>query len=412
MASSSTPMSTRALLDRARENVKRAAQASAPKGDAVTDVTDPTAKGTCTPPEHPSQAKTESSMPGQTSGAPNTEAAPTLETKELGAEGTLKADTPATSSGDAQDKAVTSPTAKLANAVTLVAKQLQGLAKAASEKGKGPEDNAKVEVSEKKEDKAKLPEGIPAKAEIPPFADKKDEKTEKAAGAEEFEMPYDAYVKLAHTILTVEGGMDCAHRLIKEAKGAETANALLDNALVAQAQLEKAAAAHAQGAGLVDQIFAGCKTQAEAEQVVKIASAHKEQISVIEKQAGDAESAELEKLAYAAGAMDAAAMQEGEGELPGGESEEASPEDFLAVIQQLVDSGQLPPEVAEQLLAELQGGAGGEAAGGEGAEEAEETEEEKSAAAKDPVLAMVGGHRKSASATQLATADLIRVALA
>jgi hypothetical protein len=403
---SSNPLSHRDLLERARQNVKQAAQASAPKGDAVTDVTDPTAKGTCTPPEHPSQAKTESSMPGQTTGAPNTTPAPTLETKELKADGTLHADTPAVSSGDNQDKAVTSPTAKLATSVTAVAKQLAALAKSASDKG--PEDNAKVEVSEKKEDKAKLPEGLPAKAEIPPFADKADkaEKTEKAAGAEEFELPTDAYVKLAHTILSVEGGMEYAHRLIKQAKGAETADALLNNAINAQAEFEKAAAAHAQGAGLVDQIFAGCKTQAEAEQVVKIASAHKEQISVIEKQAADAESAELEKLAYAAGAMDAAAMQEGEGTLPGGESEEASPEDSLAVIQQLVASGQLPPEVAEQLLAELQGGAGGETE-----EVAEETEEEKSAAAKDPVLAMVGGHRKSASATQLATAELIRAAL-
>lgn len=404
---SNTPLSHRDLLERARQNVKQAAQASAPKGDAVTDVTDPTAKGTCTPPEHPSQPKTESSMPGQTSGAPNTAAAPTLETKELKADGVLHAETPATSSGDAEDKSVTSPTAKLAASVTAVAKQLKGLAKAAADKG--PEDNAKVEVSEKKEDKAKLPEGIPAKAEIPPFSDKKEEKTEKAAGAEEFELPTDAYVKLAHTILSVEGGMEYAHRLIKQAKGAETADALLNNAVAAQEQLEKAAAAHAQGAGLVDQIFAGCKSQEEAEQVIKIASAHKEQISVIEKQASDVESAELEKLAYAAGAMDAAAMQEGEGTLPGGETEEATPEDFLAVIQQLVQSGQLPPEVAEQLLAELQGGAAG---GEEAAEETEESEEEKSAAAKDPVMAMVGAHRKSASATQLATAELIRVALA
>lgn len=391
----------RELLERARQHAtKQAAQASASQGDPVSEVKDPQEKGIVNPPSHPSQPKTEASMPAGTTGSANTDAAKTMETQELKADGTLKAETPSTTPGNPKDEAVTSPTQKLAKSVSATASKLLAMATQKSATEAAPKDSTKTEVSEKKEDKEKLPKDLPADKGIPPFAEKKE--GEKAAGAEEFELPIDAYVKLASTILETEEGLVLATRLLKQAKGAEAAQALIEGALSAQDQFDKAASAYEQGAGLVDQIFANA-TPAEAEMIVKVASAHREQIAVIESQAEKAaEVIEAEKIAYAQGAMDAGAMEENGGELPGG-TEETSNEDILAVIQQLVESGQLPPEVAEQLLMELQGGAEAEVG---------ETEEEKSAAAKDPVAAMIGAHRKSASETAKTTADLVRAALA
>ena len=412
-------MSHRDLLERARQHSKQAAQASLPQGDSVNDVTDPQEKGTVTPPTHPSQAKIEASMPAGTRGSANGKANQTLETTELNAAGTGAGDVPSVVDGNCKDESFNTPTAKLAAQVSNTAARLRAIAKSASEKTE-PTDATKVEVSEKKEDKEKLPKDLPAGAQIPPFASEKAAAEDLANG-----LPVDAYVKLASVLLETEEGINFATRLIKQAKGAEAANALINNALVAQDQFQKAAAAHQAGGNLVEQIFASANP-AERQIMLKVAAAHQEQIAVIEASAHP-ETVELEKQAYAEGAMDAGAMQEageavgaeGEGELPGG-GEETSDQDIMAVIQQLVESGQLPPEVAEQLLLELQGAEGAEGAAPEGVEGiapegvegiAPETAEEKSAAAKDPISALTGAHRKSASAVARGAADLIRAAL-
>jgi hypothetical protein len=329
-----------------------------------------------------------------------------METSELQAAGVGQAPTPATSSGDSADAAVSSPTAKLAARVSAVVASFRKSAAATKE----PADSTKTTVSTTG-NKAQLPSALPADKQIPPFAGEK-------AAAEDLanELPVDAYVKLASAILDSEEGLAFATALIKQAKGAEAAQALINNAINAQEQFAKSAAAHQAGGNLVEQIFANANDQERA-LLIKVATAHQEQLAVIAQQAS-ADSLEAEKAAYAQGAMDAGAMEESaaapvegmpaEGALPGGE-EETSDEDIIAVIQQLVESGQLPPEVAEQLLVELQGEAGAEPMEGE---LPPETEEEKSAGVKDPVLAITGAHRKSASANAHAAAELIRAALA
>ena len=420
------------------KRVRSIQKTAAAQGDKVTDVKDGTDAGTVTPPTHPSEAKTNVALPGGNPKPDNSKAPPTLEGKQ--AEGVLEKATPSTVNGNAQDAAVDTSTAKIASDAKAIATRIQGMlgkkasdndfdskkkkdvgASGAEPKSKtdaaDPTDKGNVAPSEKRG-----PEGIPAKATVNTAPDNGADKAAAAeAVASDITLSQASYAKLASAILESEDGVKFATRILKEAKGAEVANQLINAALQAQDNFQKAAAAEAQGAELADAMFKSASAEDQA-LIIKYAQVHSASAAEIDADTSlTAEQKQTAKLAYAQGAMDAAAMQDAPpasapegaapvegaeapvGDLPGGESAEPSPEDIMAVIEQLVQSGQLPPEVAQQLMQELSGGAPAEgAAPVEGVEEAVEA---------DPAAKAAGANTKSASAEQKLAAEIIRATL-
>ncbi len=407
------------VLKRVRAMQSKSATA---QGDKVSDVKDPANTGTVTPPTHPSEATTNASLPGGNPMADNAAAPKSIESAQT--KGTLEG-TPSSVSGDAKDRAVDSPTAKLASDVAATVSRVKALLKTAGEAAKpteskataaDPTDKGKAEPS-----KANGPQDLPP-ASTPATAVDNGEKKKEAAAADslanDIKLSPEAYIKLASALLESEEGLILATRLIKEAKGAQAAQELIAGALATQEEFHKAASAEAQGAALADQLFKSASVEDQA-LMIKYAQVHGTEAQGIDARHDlSVEERELCKMAYAQGAMDGAAMAD-TGELPGGESEEPKPEDIVAVIEQLASSGQLPPDVAQQLIAELtgQGGAAAGAEGGEGAAQeqaetpAEETAEEKQAGAADPVLTWTGAHRKSASVEDKLGAEILRAAL-
>ena len=417
------------------KRVRSIQKTAAAQGDKVTDVKDGTDAGTVTPPTHPSEVKTNAALPGGNPKADNTKAPPTLEGKQ--AEGTLEKPTPATVNGNAQDATVDSSTAKIASDAKAIATRIQGmLGKKASDSdfdikkvkevgASGDEPKSKTEAADPT-DKGNVapsekrgPEGIPAKGTVNTAV---DNGADKAAAAEnlasDITLSQASYAKLASAILDSEDGVKFATRILKEAKGAEVANALINAALQAQDNFQKAAAAEAQGAELAETMFKSASAEDQA-LIIKYAQVHSASAAQIDADTSlTAEQKQTAKLAYAQGAMDGAAMQDSApvagpegaapvGDLPGGESAEPAPEDIIAVIEQLVQSGQLPPEVAQQLMQELSGGAAGADAadaggGGEGAEGAAHE------GAESPQVEAAEGPEKAASAEQNLAAEIFR----
>jgi hypothetical protein len=397
-------------------------KSAAAQGDNVSDVKDPRVTGTVTPPTHPSESNTNAALPGGNPKPDNSAAPKSIESKQV--VGTLEGSTPATVDGNAKDKAVDSPTAKLASSVTETVARVKGLLSKSAAEAPGTKSKAdaadatekgKVEASKKNG-----PEDLPATGAVATATDNgKKEAAANEAVASDIKLSPDAYIKLASALLESEEGLIHATRIIKEAKGAAVAAELINNALAAQEQFAKQAAAEEQGATVAEYLYKNASAE-DRELMVKYAQVHGVEATKIDARADlSPEEKEMCKMAYAQGAMDGAAMAD-TGELPGGASEEPAPEDIIAVIEQLVASGQLPEEVAQQLIAELgaggaaPGGAapGGEALPGEGAETpVEETAEEKQASAKDPALALTGAHRKSASESDKLAAEILRASL-
>lgn len=217
----------------------------------------------------------------------------------------------------------------------------------------------------------------------------------------------DMYVKLARAILEVPGGVEMAEQVLAAGRGIADAQTLIKDATAAHqnflAQLEQEEELTKLASSVEFQQLQHLKTAfekatpAEQKVIVKVASA---------LQAGSQryEHPTL-KMAFAAGASDGAAMMESvppgaEGEPMGGEGEPAlpgagpadapaGPEEIAQALQMLVESKEISPEVAEQVLQQILGGAAGapEAggspaeAGGEAPvpEEAEGAEAEKQA---------------------------------
>lgn len=353
---------------------------------------DPNDKGTVTPPLHPSESTTNSRLPGSNNSA-NGPATPGPETTQQGAEGVLKAEVPSTVDGNAKDDAVTSSTAKIAAQAKSIAGRLTALVtvKKADDTPKGdssktpaavdPTDKGSVEPS-KKEQTKNLPEAgtvngaAPQKEGTAPAPDTKEK------SANDFTLGADALIKLAQVMISTEEGLASATYHIKKAKGAEFAQKAIDSALQSQAIFDKRAAEEAQAAAIVDGIvknasvediklmekfasvheteFARILDQTEKELQIKIASVTDEagRQALIEQ---GRVVFEMKKRAYAEGASEAADMADS-GQIQGG-GEEITPEDILAVIQHGVESGEIQPELAQQLIQEITQGEGGEGAG-------------------------------------------------
>jgi hypothetical protein len=258
-------------------------------------------------------------------------------------------------------------------------------------------EKAPVEEAKKESPEANAEEKKEASEE------KKAEEKKEAAEtkAEKVELGADAHIKLAQAILEDEENYAVADRMLKRKMGADAAQDLLkaaaESSAIAKEQREQAQfieymnkhasedeKAQFQAAVMLAE-FEKSASAEEKEKFQKIASAYQ---AGLEKCASD-----LEKKAFEAGAQDAAlGMEAGmeaapaEGEMPGGEM---GVEDLMALIMAAVESGEIPPEVAEQLLMALEAEAGGgaPAEGGdpaaEGAPAEEAAPEEKMASLSD-----------------------------
>ena len=383
--SNQPPLHYKQLLSRVQSLVKSAKSGT---GDSAPEVKDPTNTGTVTVPEHPGEAISNKQLPGGANGASLPATSTDVPANEIKHQGTLEGGAPSTVDGVAQDNAVTTPTAKLASQVTATAARLSSLlkkeatgTKAASEPVKGLNPTVVVQPGESftksAEDAASKPkadqvrgtadptehgEVKPSKKNGPedlPKGGTTNDASPAEKAASDFDLDTASLVKLARTMLATERGFRYATEIIKEAKGADFARQLIADATRAQDNFAKAAAAQAEGEAAAEALLANT-TPADRELMGKIANVVGAVMQEVDARADlTAEQKFQFKSAAAQGAMDAASMAD-TGSVPGGQGEQPSLEDIIAVIQQLVQSGQLPLEVAQQLVAEISGGAGAE----------------------------------------------------
>lgn len=223
------------------------------------------------------------------------------------------------------------------------------------------------------------------------------ENTDSKKEASEFSLDPSFHLKLASEILSTTEGRQYAESVLMRSLGAEAAAdivkaaAIMDQAAYeAQQQEAELAEYQASGAYQAEQLWKSASVN-EQQSIIKMAQVHEVAKSIYTDDLG--EFADICKQAYDAGAeacavmldKSAAALPEGAqaGELPEGapgeeageteaeqESEETTPEDILAVLEELVQSGQISEEVAQEILQQLVGGE----QGGEGAENAAPTE--------------------------------------
>jgi hypothetical protein len=194
-------------------------------------------------------------------------------------------------------------------------------------------------------------------------------------------------------------------KLAEKDAGRAAAESLIKAAAIQNDLLLQAEEAYANGAYEAQELLKSASADVQ-QSIVKLAKAHSEALNQFEY--------DFEKIAYEKGAMAAAQMADAglmEDQMPADyDPEQVQGGDIVAVLDQLVQSGQITPEQAAQIVEMISGGdpdAGGapapEAApaGGEGAAPAapaapaeggdkepkkEETEKEASAA-KEPTNA-------------------------
>lgn len=168
------------------------------------------------------------------------------------------------------------------------------------------------------------------------------------------------HLKLASVILKYEEGVKMAQDLMEREAGAEVAADLIKAASMMEEQFQALAAAEAEGEEAAREYLKQASNTEFAE-VIKYASVHQAALAELPT--------EMEREAYKQGAMAAAGMGEagmmGE-QLPpeAPNPDDVSDGDIEQVLAAMVQSGQLPPELAEQILTALAGGGDPAAAGG------------------------------------------------
>lgn len=241
---------------------------------------------------------------------------------------------------------------KSAALIQSISARVDNIRKQANEKSKG-EGTEKKASAEDKQDK-KPEEGVEKKAE---------DSTVTTSGITFNE---DMLIKLAKTLVSTEEGAAKAQAILEKQEGREAA-----------ANLIKAAAEQSQE-NLRKEQYIGETTHKCAQHIVKLANAldpqcSEEEADFILKSAAMHEdwqnksdldfSNEMLKKAYAEGMQDAAGMEDsmaaGEeaASIPGGGAE-VTPEDIAMILEEAVTRGDITPEEAEAILAQLLGGAG------------------------------------------------------
>lgn len=354
-------------------------QGITPSSTAVPEK-DPNEQGVVSIPNHPDgDDKKKLQVP---EGEPTTATAQpdgvTTETKPSGAG---SGDVPATRDGNALDARFTEPNTDLSK----IAGQAQAiLGKLSQLSAKLPTKSASANqqptgIAPKPEAK-----GAPAKTEAPAQPEKK-------ATGDDLEGMEDYCAKVAGYLKQTEGGIERFESFLKEECGVKVASEIIAGAqqerdaflaaqyAQAEAQQKIAYVVQAEAASLEQELAK--MTPAQLDHAVKTAQTH---IANLEKLAAKApELAEAYRAAMedAEHVVQAAVMGAEAPAIPGGDGEIA-PDQIMALIQELVASGQLDPALAEQLLAQIAGGGaeapaeGGEVAP-EAAPEAEEGSEEE-----------------------------------
>ena len=332
--------------------------ASAKKGE---DVKDPAEKGTAAVPRDPEGTTAAQNMPGNTA---NATPPATLEVSALKAAPTGE-NVPSTTPGNPKEN-VSSPTeslAKISKDITGIVADIRVL-----QKGAGVETPAAA--------LAAAPVSATPTAATPA-------KAATAADANALDNMENLYLKLAHTILSTEGGAATVEKILTKAAGEQYAKDLIAQSLQAhdafgqaQAQYEQqvkaAAAEEQQGLLLADQIFKSAAAK-DQEQIIKFANVHDAALRSI--------SDPWLKMAYAGGAGDAADTldsQEAQAapggdpnaqpEIPGGGQGPVGIEQIAELLKAMIASGELKPEEAEQILQELMQDTGGGAGAPQGGE--------------------------------------------
>jgi hypothetical protein len=355
MATNTTPKSYNELVDLVRHNLKQAS----------IDATDPAEKGKVSPKTTDGDDASKMALPGK--GQPLSPATEQLTDRTTNPAGVGENREPMPASGDAKDKSVSSPTdplSKIAGKAEDIVTRLRGLLKSSSEEA-----------------------AAPAADPAAPAADPAAEPKAAATGAAEttVELTPEFHMKLAATILSSQEGVDLASSLLRKQAGVEAAQELMGNALAMHEKFASIATQQADEQAQeteLDNLIKSASPQ-DQEQIVKFAKTHDYCMRQIQDP--------IEKVAFAQGAMDAAAMDEtaaatGQPGLPGAEGE-PSPEEILQVLQQMVAAGEIDEATAQQvveLLAQGMGGgeeAAGDPAAAEAAAEEEVPEEVKAAAA-------------------------------
>jgi len=332
MSESKKPQNFKALADQV---TKFAARKEAGGSDTGPEDPTKTSVPAVTKGEDPNDNPS-SGVSGQKGNAPKPKDVTDSDTNPKAADGN-----PATlADGNTKEDAFTTPTTPLAKIANLdkIAQAIQGFSKT-------PGTKSATAVT------AKVDGATPA-TEAP-----KGDDAEKNAGDDIYANLTDHFhMKLASEILSSEEGIALAHTYLSKRANAEAADDLINKARAQQEGFCKAAAEEYE---YQEQMLAFQKEASDQfnalppEQqalVKKAGEAHQENLSQI--------SDDLHKLAYMQGAADGGAMMEDPGGMiPGGDPEQPmGPEEIMAVVQAMVESGELTPEEAEQILAELEGG--------------------------------------------------------
>ncbi len=233
---------------------------------------------------------------------------------------------------------------------------------------------------------------------------------DKMAAAGDFVIDSSYHLKLASLLLSTEEGRLYAQRMVEKAHGAEAASDIVKAASIMEERAQEIAELEASGAQEAEQLWKSASVE-DRQKIVKLARVHATARSKYKT--------EVEKQAYDAGAMGAAQMGDagmlggagagvgpeaggagapaglppeaaaamaggapggaeggmppgadagaagGAGGAPGG-GEELSAEAVVAALDQMVSSGELPPELAAQILQQILGGGAEGGAGGAG----------------------------------------------
>jgi hypothetical protein len=212
----------------------------------------------------------------------------------------------------------------------------------ADSKGEMPADKTNVD--------AKAAEGGMCKGCGKPMADCTCEKS-----ASEIPLDPSFHIKLSSIILSTEEGRAFAHSMVEKYHGAQAANDIVKAATIMEEKAEELAALEESGALVAEEMWKSASAEDQAG-IIKLAE--------VMAFGRDSYQTEHEKLAYDAGAGAAAELAD-QGML----GQEAAPEgagmdeSIMAALEQMVQSGEITPEIAAEILQALQG-AGGAGGGG------------------------------------------------
>ncbi len=308
--------------------------------------TDPNDKGTVSVPAHPDGDNAKKKMIPDGQPTTGTATDPGFATQNPAPSGT---DVPSTRDGDALDAKFTEPTADLA-------KCSAALAAIATSSAPVLEKFAKLQAGLRGGSAVATPAATPAAAP-----------KQAAAQTPASGILGDNMIKLATLILSTERGVAMAEDYLREYAGVQEARALITKAASERAQftelshaVKQAAAQEAAAFDAHVQHIADIYNSADPSDraaMLKTAQLHTEVLSKLHP--------DLHQY-YAAGAADAAmtVKKSMAGEAPGipGGTGDLDPAQLIELLQMWVESGQLDPALAEQVVMSLAGGAG--AAGG------------------------------------------------